>query len=105
MKIRFPALVAASFALSQLAVPLAQAQSPAAQFRTVEAQTFNAADLQVYGLSTDDTATVLAYQEQGYTVQLVTPEEAAAYDAGMTNSNILALVGLVVIVLVVVSVI
>ena len=78
MTIRFPALVAASFALSQLAVALAQAQSPAAQFRTAEPQTFNAADLQAYGLSTDDTAAVLAYQEQGYSVQLVLPEEAAA---------------------------
>ena len=103
MNIRFPAIVAASFALSQLAIPLAQAQTPAAEFRTVEPQTFNAADLQTYGLSTDDTAAILAYQQQGYTVQLVTPEEAAAYDAGMTNSNILALVGLVVIVLVVAS--
>ena len=103
MNIRFPAIVAASFALSQLAIPLAQAQTPTAEFRTVEPQTFNAADLQAYGLSTDDTAAILAYQQQGYTVQLVTPEEAVAYDAGMTNSNILALVGLVVIVLVVAS--
>ena len=67
MTIRFPALVAASFALSQLSVAPAQAQSPAAQFRTAEPQTFNAADL-----------AVLAYQEQGYSVQLVLPEEAAA---------------------------
>ncbi len=103
MNIRYPAIVAASFALSQLAIPLAQAQTPAAEFRTVEPQTFNASDLQAYGLSTDDTAAILAYQQQGYTVQLVTPEEAVAYDAGMTNSNILALVGLVVIVLVVAS--
>jgi hypothetical protein len=78
MTIRFPALVAARFALSQLAVAPAQAQLPAAQFRTAEPQTFNAADLKVYGLSTDDISTVLAYQEQGNSVQLVTPEEAAA---------------------------
>jgi hypothetical protein len=103
MKIRIPAAIAAAFAVSQVAAPFAFAEAPAAQFRSVEAQPFSSADLQSYGLSSEDAATVVAYQEQGYTVQLVTAEEAEAYNAGMSTNNVLAIVGLVVIVLVVAS--
>ncbi|MBA3067954.1 MAG: hypothetical protein FP825_05665 [Hyphomonas sp.] len=101
MRIHFPAAIAAAFAISQVAAPFAFAEAPAAQFRSVEAQPFSSADLQSYGLSSEEAATVVAYQEQGYTVQLVTPEEAEAYNAGMSTNNMLAIVGLVVIVLVV----
>lgn len=103
MKIRIPAAIAAAFAVSQFAAPSAFAEAPAAEFRTVAAQPFSSADLQSYGLSSEDAATVVAYQEQGYTVQLVTAEEAEAYNAGISANNALAIVGLVVIVLVVAS--
>jgi len=93
MKIRIPAAIAAAFAVSQVAAPFAFA----------EAQPFSSSDLQSYGLSSEEAATVVSYQEQGYTVQLVTAEEAEAYNAGMSTNNVLAVVGLVVIVLVVAS--
>lgn len=101
MRTQIPAAIALSLALSLAAAPVAFAEAPA--FRSADAQAFNAQDLQRYGLATDDAAAVLAYQQDGYTIQLVTPEEAEAYNAGLTNSNILAVVGLVVLVLVVAS--
>lgn len=101
MKNRIPAAIAMSFALSLAATPAAFAETAAPAFRSAEAQLFSVDDLQRYGLATDDAATVLAYQQDGYTIKLVTPEEAEGYNAGLTNSNILAVVGLVVIVLVV----
>lgn len=103
MKNRIPAAIAMSFALSLAAAPVAFAETAAPAFRSADAEAFNAQDLQRYGLTTDDAAAVLAYQQDGYAIQLVTPEEAEAYNAGLTNSNILAVVGLVVIVLVVAS--
>ncbi len=101
MKNRIPAAIAMSFALSLAVAPVAFAETAAPAFRSADAQPFSADDLQRYGLASDDAATVLAYQQDGYTIQLVTPEEAEAYNAGLSNSNILAVVGLVVIVLVV----
>ncbi|MBI1255688.1 MAG: hypothetical protein GC196_15295 [Hyphomonas sp.] len=103
MKIRIPAAIAAAFAISQVAAPFAFAEAPAARFRSAEAQPFSSSDLQSYGLSSEEAATVVSYQEQGYTVQLVTAEEAEAYNAGMSTNNVLAILGLVVIVLVVAS--
>lgn len=103
MKIHIPAAIATAFALSQVAVPFAVAQTPASQFRSVEAQPFTSADLQSYGLSSEDAATVVDYQSQGYTVQLVTPEEAEAYNAGLSTNNALAIIGLVVVVVVIAS--
>lgn len=103
MKIRIPAAIAAAFAVSQVAAPFAFAEAPATRFRSVEAQPFSSADLQSYGLSSEEAATVASYQEHGYTVQLVTAEDAEAYNAGMSTNNVLAIVGLFVIVLVVAS--
>jgi hypothetical protein len=73
------------------------AQEPATQFRSVEAQTFSTDELQRYGLSAEDAAQVAAYQDQGYTVQVISPEEAAQYNAGLTSTQWL-LIGLVVVV-------
>ena len=105
MNFPIKAALAASLAFAQIAAPVAFAETPASPFRTAAPQTFSADDLQRYGLTEDEAATVKAYQEQGYEVQLLTPEEAAAYNAGMSNRNILALVGLVAIVIVVASVV
>ncbi|MEQ9507204.1 MAG: hypothetical protein RLO80_13155 [Hyphomonas sp.] len=103
MKLQIPAALVMSIALTGLAAPAAFAEAPVSQFRSVEAQSFSTDELQRYGLSEADAATVRAYQEQGYAVQLLTPEEAEAYNAGMSNTNILALIGLVAIVVVVAS--
>jgi hypothetical protein len=105
MKHRLPAAIALGFALSQAAAPLALAEAQAAQFRTVEARTFSDSELAKYGLSEAETARVRAYEAQGYQVQVLTPEEAEAYHAGLSNNNILALIGLVAIVVVIASVV
>lgn len=103
MKLRVPAAIAASLALS-LAAPVAFAQEAPSPFRSVEAQSFSANDLQRYGLSDEQIATVESYQQQGYEVQVMSAEEAAEYTGGMTTNNLLAIVGLVAIVVVVASV-
>ncbi len=104
MKTRLPAAIALGFALTQVAVPFALAETPS-QFRSVEAQSFSADELARYGLNDAEAAQVRAYQEQGYEIQLLTPEEAEAYNAGLTNNNLLAIIGLVAIVVVIAAVI
>ena len=104
MKLRVPAAIAASLALSMAAPAAAFAQEAPSPFRSVEAQSFSAADLQRYGLTDEQIAAVESYQQQGYEVQVMTPEEAAEYTGGMTTNNLLAIVGLVAIVVVVASV-
>ena len=96
MKLSVATVLAVSLAFTSMAAP-AFAQEPATQFRTAEARTFSTEDLQRYGLSADDAAQVAAYQDQGYTVQVISPEEAAQYNAGFTNTQWL-LIGLVVVV-------
>lgn len=91
---RLATAVAFAFALST-AAPAAFAESQG--FRTAEAQAFSQQDLQQYGLSEADAAQVAAYQEQGYSVVVMTPEEAQQYQAGITTTQWL-LIGLVVIV-------
>lgn len=105
MKIQLPAAIALGFALTQLAAPVAFAEAPASQFRTVQAQSFNGDDLQRYGLTQGEAAQLQVYQQQGYEVQLLTQEEADAYNGGLTNNNVLAIIGLVAIVVVIASVI
>ena len=105
MKLRVPAAIAASLALSLAAPAAAFAEEASSPFRSVEAQTFSANDLQRYGLSDEQIATVEIYQQQGYEVKVMTPEEAAEYTGGMSANNFLAIVGLVAIVVVVASVI
>ena len=88
-----------------MAAPAAAfAQEAPSPFRSVEAQSFSASDLQRYGLTDEQIAAVESYQQQGYEVQVMTPEEAAEYTGGMTTNNLLAIVGLVAIVVVVASV-
>jgi hypothetical protein len=104
MKTRLPAAIALGFALSQAVVPFAVAETSAAQFRSVEPKSFSTEDLQRYGLTEAQAAEVRAYQEQGYEIQVLTPEEAEAYNAGLSANNALAIIGLVAVVLVVASV-
>ena len=96
MKLRLASVLALSLAFTQVAAPAAFAQEPA-QFRSVEARTFSAEELQRYGLSADDAAQVRAYQDQGYTVQVMSPEEASQYTGDLSNNTWL-IIGLVVVV-------
>ena len=103
MKLPIKVALALSLVMAQVAAPVALAEAPASPFRSAQPQTFSADDLQRYGLTSEEAATVQSYQEQGYQVQLLTPEEAEAYNAGLSNTNILAIIGLVVLVVVVAS--
>lgn len=96
---RLATALALSLAFSVAVAPIAAAQEPA-QFRSAEAQTFSTEELQQYGLSSADAAQVAAYQDQGYNVVVMTPEEASQYQAGITNTQWL-LIGLLVVVVVV----
>jgi hypothetical protein len=93
---RLATALAFSLAFTSMA-PMAVAQEPA-QFRSAEAQAFTTEELQQYGLSAEDAAQVAAYQDQGYNVVVMTPEEAAQYQAGITGTQWL-LIGLLVIVI------
>lgn len=61
------------------------------QFRAPEAQTFTAQELQSYGLNADQTQRAVALQEQGYEVRVLSEEEAAQYQAGITDNQWLLL--------------
>lgn len=100
MKLRLASVLALSLAFSQVTAPAAFAQEPATQFRSVEARTFSAEELQAYGLTAEDAAQVRAYQDQGYTVQVMTPEEASQYTGGLTRNTWL-IIGLVAVVVIV----
>lgn len=96
---RFVTAVAFGLAFGS-AAPMAMAQEQQTQFRSAEARAFSTEELQQYGLSAEDSAQVAAYQDQGYSVVVMTPEEAAQYDAGLTTTHWL-LIGLLVVVVVV----
>jgi hypothetical protein len=91
MKSRFVSAVALSFALSTVAVAPAQAYEAANQFRAPAAQTFSSQDLQRYGMAPADAERAAALQDQGYQVMVLTPEEADAYRAGITDNQWLLL--------------
>ena len=74
---RLATALAFALALSTVA-PSAFAE----EFRAPEAQTFTQQELQQYGLSASDAAQVAAYQEQGYNVVVMSPEEAQQYQKG-----------------------
>jgi hypothetical protein len=101
MKFYAATAFALSLAFTQAAAPAAFAQEPATQFRAVEAQTFSVDELQRYGLSSTDAAQVHAYQEAGYQVQVMTPEEAQQYHAGQFTQTQWIVIGLIVIVVLV----
>ena len=88
MKNRIAAVVALSFAFGSVAAP---AFAEEAAFRTAAPQTFSASDLQAYGLSADATQRAVALQDQGYEIRVLSTEEAAQYQAGMTDNQWLLL--------------
>jgi hypothetical protein len=101
MKLRaLASALALSLAFTQVAAPAAYA-TEASQFRSVEAQTFSQDELQRYGLSASDAAQVGALQDQGYQVQVVTADEAAAMTGGQFSQNQWLVIGIIVLVIVV----
>lgn len=91
---RIATALAFAFALSTAAPAVAE------EFRSAEPQAFSQQELQDYGLSSADAAQVAAYQADGYQVVVMSPEEAAQYQAGITTTQWL-LIGLLVVVVVV----
>jgi hypothetical protein len=87
MKARLASALALSLAFTQLVAMPAYAEQSTAQFRTVAPQTFSAADLQAYGLSASQTDRATALQADGYRIMVLTPEEAKAYQAGITDNQ------------------
>ena len=85
MKARLINAVALSLALSSIAVPMASAKEAA--FRTAAPQTFTAAELQSYGLDRSTAQRAVDLQAQGYQIKTLTPEEAAQYQAGITDNQ------------------
>lgn len=81
---RIAATVAFSFALSSVTAP---AFAEEAAFRTAAPQTFSSSELQAYGLSADETERAVALQDQGYQIRVMSEEEAAQYQAGVTDNQ------------------
>jgi hypothetical protein len=71
--------------------PAAYAEQAAATFRSATPQTFTAADLEKYGLDKAAAARAEALQKQGYEVKVLSREEAAKYQAGITDNQWLLL--------------
>jgi hypothetical protein len=100
MNSRLASAMALSFFLAPLAAAPVYAEEAAAEFRTATPQTFSSEDLQRYGLDADASERAVTYQDQGYTVMVMTPEEAEQYTAGMSDNEWLMvgiLIGVVVI--------
>ncbi len=60
-------------------------------FRTAAPQQFTAADLQSYGLDATASDRAVALQEQGYEIKVLSEQEAADYQAGITDNQWLLL--------------
>lgn len=73
-----------------LALSIALASGPAfaeTQFRSASQQTFTAEELQLYGLDADASQRAVELQQQGYEVRVLSEEEAAQYEAGITDNQ------------------
>jgi len=82
MNSRFIGAAALAFAMAT-----APAFAETAQFRSAAPQTFTSQDLQSYGLSADQSNRAVALQDQGYEVRVLSEEEAAQYQAGITDNQ------------------
>ncbi len=93
--------IAAAVALGSVNAAAAPAFAGDAHFRTATPQAFTAQDLQNYGLSADKAKDVIALQDKGYKVQVMSKEEARQYRAGLTDSTWLVLGAAAVVIIVV----
>lgn len=93
MKTTLLSIAAVAFAFTQVAAMPAYAEQTAAPqaFRSAAPQTFSAEDLQRYGLDADASARAVALQQQGYEVKVLSKDEAAKYQAGITDNQWLLL--------------
>lgn len=96
MKFGLAGALALALAFSQVVAAPAYAEQTS--FRTAAPQSFSTDDLQRYGLSSADAATVQGLQQEGYQVVVLTPEQAAQMNGGW-STNTWLIVGLVVIVI------
>jgi hypothetical protein len=87
MKTYLVSALAATLAVAQFAAMPVYAAQPAAQFRTATPHAFTSADLQRYGMSKADADRSIAYQNQGYKIAVLTPQEAEHYKAGLSNKQ------------------
>jgi Spy/CpxP family protein refolding chaperone len=104
MKAPFYLVLAASLALSQVAISTASAETAATHFRSAPAQTFSQADLQRYGLSSEQAARGAELQRQGYQVQVMTQEEAQRVHGGQISYNTWIIIGVVALIVIAVAV-
>ena len=102
MKAHLIGALALSLVFSQVAAVSAYAAQPVA-FRTAQPTTFSANDLQRYGLNGADAAKVEQLQSQGYTVKVMSKDEAQKYHAGQWSQTTWLIVGAVVIVAIAVA--
>lgn len=86
MNKRIAAAVAVSFALASVTPAFAEGS-----FRTAAPQNFSAQELQDYGLDADATQRAVDLQNQGYEIRVLSEEEAAQYQAGITDNQWLLL--------------
>lgn len=102
MKKALFAVLAASLALGQFAISTASAEEVAttSHFRSATPQSFSTTELQQYGLSTADADQVAALQQQGYQVQVMTPEEAQATYGGAWSQNTWIIIGVIALVVI-----
>lgn len=92
MKSHLASAVALGLAFAQFAaVPAAFAETSVTQFRSAAPQTFSSEELQRYGLDRVASERAVALQNQGYEVRVLTPEEAQAYQAGISDNQWLLL--------------
>jgi hypothetical protein len=90
MKSIIASTIALAFAGAQFVAMPAYAEQPAS-FRSVEAQKFSSEDLQRYGMSKAAADHGAALQNQGYKVMVLSKEDAAKYQAGITDNQWLLL--------------
>jgi hypothetical protein len=92
--------LAASLALSQVAISTASAET----FRTAAPQSFSSSDMQRYGLTSEQTTQAEALQRQGYHVQVMTQAEAQRVYGGQMSTNTWMIIGVVALIVIAVSV-
>lgn len=105
MNARLASVVALSLAFGQIVSMPAYAEQTSARFRTVAPQQFSAQDLQAYGFAAGDAQRMAAYQDKGYQLAVLTPEESAKYQAGITDNQwlLLGILGAVIVIAVAVA--
>jgi hypothetical protein len=86
MKSTIASTIALAFAAAQFVAMPAYAEQPAT-FRSVEAQKFSSADLQRYGMSQAAADHGAALQDQGYKVMVLSKDDAAKYQAGISDNQ------------------